>query len=323
MALYKCAGYRRLVEAEGDEGVEERPACDYEAKKPWTGSCPKCGRFYNCEKIGVESAKRKRVTAADALGVEIKRNATGIDAIDFVISGGIAVEPEAHAYLFAGEKGSGKTTLSAQMISSIAVKYDREVILVSAEEYTDANLALLNRIGRIDGRVEIVGCDAADDVHTAIEIARERKRAIAVFDSLQALKFLDMPASPKRDVAVAAVVNEYCKKTSTPCFLMNHMDKRLEAAGSTTVGHYVDTELFLYKYSERDDGRARTLFSEETLDRISLADVRTLIVGKIRGGQSGRKAFFLATERGLEPLELKPPKSPEDGERRSRRLRSV
>jgi DNA repair protein RadA/Sms len=275
--------------------------CEYQQDTPWDETCPGCGGFYRSRKVGVDR-EAKRVTAADAFNITIKRDPTGVEKFDYVLSGGLVKK---FVILFGGPKGSGKTTLSMQVLDAYSKRYEAPVLFASAEEYQQFVLANFNRVGAINNRIEVMGCAEFDDVRTVIARCKESHAKVAVFDSLQKLGYDNMPASIQRDITVAHAINEHCKHSGMSAILLNHMTRALEMTGSTTVGHDVDTELEIHHFSDKDDGRARTLFSGEILESVPLKDIRTLIVGKIRGGESGRRAFWQVSAAGLTPLEEK------------------
>jgi DNA repair protein RadA/Sms len=275
--------------------------CEYQDDAPWEGVCPGCGGFYNHKKVGVDR-EAKRVTAADAQNVTIERDPTGVDKFDYVLSGGLVKK---FVVLFGGPKGSGKTTLTMQVLDAYSKRHEAPVLFASAEEYQKFVLANFKRIDAINHRIEVMGCAEFDDVRTALTRCKESRTKVAVFDSLQKLGYDNMPASIQRDIAVAHAINEHCKRSGMSAILLNHMTRALEMAGSTTVGHDVDAELEIHHFNERDDGRARSLFPPETLEEINLKDVRTLLVGKNRGGESGLRSFWLTNSIGLTPLEEK------------------
>ena len=282
--------------------VYECRRCEYRAEEPWVETCPSCRGFYKCRKIGSDK-EVKRVTAADAVNVTIKREATGVEKFDEVLSGGLVKK---FVVLLGGPKGSGKTTLMAQVLGSFAAKHDCKVMFASAEEQQQFVLGVFKRVGVLDARVQVMGREEAHDVRAVIARCKEDHVRLAVFDSLQTMAVGDQDASIQRDISVAHEINEYCKRSGMTGVIMNHMNKSLEMVGSTRVGHDVDIELEIHHYNEKDDGRARTLFTDETLDGVPMKDIRTLLVGKNRGGESGRKSFWQTTATGLIPLEQKP-----------------
>src|SRR5262249_31941857 len=153
---------------------------------------------------------KKRLTAADAADVVIKRKPTGIEMFDYILSGGFVKK---FVILFGGPKGSGKTSLMMQVLKSYCDLYKHKAVFASNEEYAPFVLANLNRVGAVTDRIEVMGVDEIDDVTNVIERCREVDARVGVFDSLQTLGFEDMPASAQRDVAVAHAINEHCKKS--------------------------------------------------------------------------------------------------------------
>lgn len=282
--------------------VYECRRCEYRADEPWSETCPSCKGFYKCRKIGSDK-EVKRVTAADAVNVTIKREPTGLEKFDDVLSGGLVKK---FLTLFGGPKGSGKTTLMAQVLGSFSARHDCKVMFASAEEQQQFVLGVFKRVGVLDDRVQVMGCEEAHDVRAVIRRCKEDHVRLAVFDSLQRMSVGDQDASNRRDITVAQEINEHCKHSGMTAVLMSHMNKSLEMVGSTSVGHDVDIELEIHHYNEKDDGRARTLFTDETLGSVPFKDIRTLLVGKNRGGESGRKSFWQVTATGLVPLEQRP-----------------
>jgi DNA repair protein RadA/Sms len=273
--------------------------CEHTQEIAWEAECPSCKGFYKARRLGIDRGK-KRITAADAVDVEIKRVATGIPQFDDLLTGGIV---RGFAALFGGPRGSGKTTLMMQMLDSFSRKHDCPVLFASKEEYSKFVLATLNRLGIVNNRIGVLGAGEVEDVRGVLERCKEDGVKFAVFDSLQAIGYDDMPDSSARDKIVAHEITEYCKKSNMFGVMMAHMNKALEMVGSTRVGHDVDVELEIHEFNEKDDGRAHRIFTDEDLARIKLKDVRTLICGKNRGGEKGKKMFWLIGERGLEPLE--------------------
>jgi predicted ATP-dependent serine protease len=315
VAVFKCAGRKRL----DDDG---EPYCTYESLARWTGRCPSCGRFYDCDKVGADRQVNgpQRVTAAKSVDVKVEYIATGIEGLDTVLGGGLV---RGNVILFGGPAGSGKTSMLLGACDSVTRATKRRALYASAEEFADRVLVICKRVGVESEQLEIMGRDEAHDVDSVLQRCDEIKPLVAVFDSLQELRsgqIAGAPGSSTHAEGIAHLIYDYCKRTQMCAFVVNHMNKELDFKGGTGVSHAIDAMVALYKFNESDDGSARDLFGKNTLRAMGISataadypkllenKIRSLVVGsgKSRQGSIGAKAYFEMTEGGqLRPMQMR------------------
>lgn len=293
MAVFKCAGRHRGV-------------CDYENDKPWTGNrCPKCRRYYNVEKIGVDAkTDRKYVTAGDSAEAKTEHIPTGDDAFDFITSGGLV---KGSTIAFGGVHGSGKTSWLLRVLDSLTKRLKRPALFASSEQNAEKVLEICNRLEIMNERVKIIN---ERNVYEVMEIGNSLRPVAIVYDSLQNFRLTEDGTSSTRDQdEIAKLITEYCQKRKTCSIIVNQMTKQLEFRGSTAVPHMVETELFLYRFNGDDDRRAmREYLDDDTRiaikrGRIDPEKLRILICGKNRDGEEALKVFFEMTAQGLKALQ--------------------
>lgn len=297
MAIYKCDG-RIRINPENSE-----PYCTYESPERWKGRCPECGTYCDPVKVGAEKQTKPRITAGQSVEAKIEHISTGISHLDHVLGGGFVKKK---TVLFGGPKGTGKSTLMLKVCDLMSTDSKRPTLYASAEEPAEAVLQMCNRFSIANDKLEILGKDEIPDVYSIIERCREVRPILVVFDSLQRMKIDNIPPGAARDLAAIEVIAEFCRHSETLVVVMAHMNKALDFSGSTGVGHDIDTELMIYKYTMEDDGSPRDLFDRRELANIDPERLRTLTTGKNRGGREGQKMFFMMRDEGLVPVARKP-----------------
>lgn len=289
MAVFKCGGRLRF---DGDGN----PYCTYESQVRWTGRCPWCLRYYDCDKVGADKKDKKHATAADAAAVEVVRVPTGIENFDLVLGGGLT---EGVPILFGGPRGTGKTQLLLKAFENIVKRTRRLVVYANGEQSTNGVLEICKRVGVADERVAVLG--NAKHVDDIFHFCDDKRPVAVAFDSIQS-----MSVSGSHAEEVAKAINEWCEKKKVAGIIVSHMGKDLDFKGSTSIPHYVDGEFAIYRYTPEDDGDPRAVFGKRLLREVELKDIRTLVNGKNRHGEEGVKTFFQMTSTGLVPLQRKP-----------------
>ncbi|MCU1276960.1 MAG: repair protein RadA [bacterium] len=225
----------------------------------WRGRCPSCLGFWDPVRVGDGGAER--VTAASLVAqAPIARIATGIRELDSTVLGGGLVP--GCVYLLAGRKGSGKSTLSMEVVGAIARK-GRPAIYASGEEAAVRVGEVARRQRVTNPHVEIIG--DAHDLDAVLARCDEVKPVLLVLDSLQVLSAETCDAgegSTAQCDAVAHTLQSYCLRTGMCAFLLCHMKKDgSDLAGPETVGHLVDAVFFLER--ENYESATRMLFARE------------------------------------------------------------
>lgn len=274
--------------------------CGYVQETRWKGPCPNCKIRWAAVPKGPSNGER-RVTAAQSIGIKVEHIATGHEALDYVLSGGIV---KGGVIAFSGVHGGGKTTLLVKALDNLITRTGKPVLYASGEESNQAVLAACDRVGVVSDKLEIMG--STRNIQTILARCDELKPLVTVFDSLQPMSLHgEVKPTATENEAAAQVIIDHCERTKMCAIIIMHMTKELESKGSTEVPHMASTELMLYKFSEKDDGDPEEIFGKKKANSLDFDKVRTLMVGKNRHGEELRKTFLLMGERGLEPLARK------------------
>ncbi len=266
---------------------------------------------YACSKVGAERKQMSsRVTFASDVE-PIQYISTGIGHFDEVLGGGLV---EGAVIIIGGKRGAGKTTLLVTLAFAYA-KSSRQVLYASAEENKEAVLRVVTRLGAVNKNVHLLGnAYNLDDVFAnAIEVNAK----LLIIDSLPGLTEGSMfdggTRSARAEQAIVAI-NRFCEKTKTCAFIVNHVNRAHEFAGSEKVEHDVTAIIAFFPYFRRDDGQLRKVMPARDAEILSKRpeDVRVLFgYGKNRIGPADVKRFFEMTDKGI----LRPiPKKTDDGD---------
>lgn len=286
MQMYKCRGCN----------APPRPT-------PWRGLCPSCRMLWNCVPI---KSKASGEADDDSLAVLHKHKAefisTGMPEFDRVVGdklrgvGGIVV---GSTILFAGERGTGKTTLNVEICDGLSRLTGRPTLYVSGEESKEDIGKVAGRLGIESPLVKVMG--NTTDVYAVVRRMEELKPVLTVLDSLQVITCSDVGGGEGTNAqveAVANVITSYCKEQKTSAIIVNQMTKDGNYAGSAKVEHLVDTLLMLEHHLVFDDDGLPDAEASKNVRRL-------FVVGKNRNGDTDQDAFLEMTPTGLKPIRKK------------------
>ncbi|MDP1794608.1 MAG: DNA repair protein RadA [Acidimicrobiales bacterium] len=258
----------------------------------WAGQCPGCEQWNTLveESDGPRAtsgysgpaAKAVRLTAVDASDAQARP--THITEFDRVLGGGLV---PGSVTLLGGEPGIGKSTLTLQILGSLAAT-GRRGLLVSAEESPEQVQLRATRLGAHLDEVWIVAETALPAILGAVSQVRPD---LLVVDSIQTVFDPELSSSPGsvtqvRECAHALVMA--AKASGVATVLVGHVTKEGNLAGPRVLEHVVDTVLAF----EGDRHHA----------------LRLLRAQKHRFGATGELGLFEMREEGLialdDPAEL-------------------
>jgi len=249
----------------------------------WLGRCPDCDSWNSLveEKASPASVEGSRAglgsmarpqSYRDVETSDEMRVASGLPEFDRVLGGGIVA---GSLVLIGGDPGIGKSTLLLQVAAARAGR----VLYVSGEE-SERQIKL---------RGERLGVDSSSLMlyaETQLErIMAELKSSapsLVILDSVQTVyssRFSSAPGSISQVREVTAELLYFAKSTSTPVFLIGHVNKEGNLAGPKALEHMVDTVL----YFEGDGNHSHRI-------------VRAV---KNRYGAAGELGVFEMTAKGL------------------------
>ena len=258
--------------------------CGMTANK-WLGRCPDCDAWNSFIEDTAPAADSE---PRSALGTSTRpqryaevetgdslRVTSGLEEFDRVLGGGIV---SGSLVLLGGDPGIGKSTLLLQ----VAAARGAPVVYVSGEE-SERQIKL---------RGERLGVDASSvllysetQLERILDALRTESPEYVVLDSVQTVyspKFSSAPGSISQVRGVTADLLYFAKSTSTPVFLIGHVNKEGNLAGPKALEHMVDTVLSF----EGDRYHAHRI-------------VRAV---KNRYGAAGELGVFEMTSSGLEPV---------------------
>ncbi len=221
--------------------------CGHESPK-WLGRCPNCNEWNTfVEELVVPSANQGKPLVANASkkkpeaiqnvsSQKIQRLITSDNELNRVLGGGIV---PGSLILLGGEPGIGKSTLLLQM----ALKNPMKVLYVSGEESEQQIKMRAERIG-----IENTECYILTETQTQkIFLHFEQLQPdLIIVDSIQTLhsQVIDStPGSVSQIRESTADLIRLAKETSTPVFIIGHINKEGYIAGPKVLEHMVDTVL--------------------------------------------------------------------------------
>ncbi len=226
----------------------------------WAGRCPACGDW-NTLVARTESADAGEagtgrrgaggggagggwraagplpLAEVDAAGSQPRP--TGLVEFDRVLAGGLVA---GSVVLLGGEPGVGKSTLSLQVLRSVAA-HGRRALLVSAEESPHQVRLRAQRLGPLPASLLVL---AGTDLDAALEAVAATDAQLVVVDSVQTIadRSVGAPAGSLTQVrACAEAFVEVAKRRRVPVVLVGHVTKDGALAGPRTLEHLVDTVL--------------------------------------------------------------------------------
>lgn len=231
--------------------------CGNKTKK-WTAKCFQCDAYstieeapqseqvINTDRSGLKSSQavspsKKAMTVSELNQKPIKRTPTGIGELDRVLGGGLV---DAEVVLFAGQPGSGKSTLSLEVANRFA-KMGLNVLYSSGEESEQQIGLRAKRMGINDDHIKIVN---ETNLETVLGHIEEEKPALVIVDSLQTLASSEIAGSIgsiSQSKESAHTLTRIAKTNNISMILINQIIKSGEFAGSEAIQHIVDAALIL------------------------------------------------------------------------------
>lgn len=221
--------------------------CGAESAK-WIGRCPSCGEWNTYieqivskdvkqSKVSYETEKQTPQKITEIKSKKEGRISTKIIELDRILGGGLV---PGSMVLIGGEPGIGKSTLSLQ----VALKLDHfKTLYISGEESPQQIKMRAERLNLKNDNCFILSETLLENIlDHAINITPD----ILIIDSIQTL-YSDKLESSAGTVSqireTAAALLKYAKETSTPVFLIGHINKEGNLAGPKVLEHVVDTVL--------------------------------------------------------------------------------
>lgn len=174
-----------------------------------------------------------------------KAHKTGIELLDSFLSINGGIVPSM-SYMFTGESGAGKTTLSNYIMSGVATSSQPAVFMSFEMSKEQAKF-------QFEGKVNFSNVYIVDELkEQSLEGLQNLLLAIAEFnpsvlvvDSLQMLSSLlyGDPTSTKGQSDIAKVIMQFSKETGTPSIIIGQCNKEGQYLGPTFVKHILDAHL--------------------------------------------------------------------------------
>ena len=267
-------------------------ACGFASSK-WLGRCPDCGEWNSFVEERAAGTPAGRAASRGSMfrrneskaqrydeiaSQDDARQPSGIAEFDRVLGGGIV---PGSLVLVGGEPGIGKSTLLAQVASSLSESVG-SVLYVSGEESERQIKLRGERLGLAPRNLFLLP-------ETCLERVFEHVEAITpeaiIVDSVQTVFSMKLESAPGSVAQVREVAGQFlmlAKNRTIPVFLIGHVTKEGLIAGPKALEHIVDT--VLYFEGERHHNH------------------RIVRAVKNRFGAANELGIFEMTERGLVPV---------------------
>ena len=235
-----------------DRTVYACQSCGHQSSK-WVGKCPDCGawnshveeraRAATATSPGKGTARRRLSHSVAYEDIETqadRRDRTGIEEFDRVLGGGIV---DGSLVLIGGDPGIGKSTLMAQVSSSLSSLYGK-VLYVSGEESERQIKLRGERLGLHSTGLFLLAETSLERILDEIE--RLSPRAV-IIDSIQTVFTERIESAPGSVSQVREIAGQFlllAKNSSVPVFLIGHVTKDGSIAGPKALEHIVDTVLY-------------------------------------------------------------------------------
>lgn len=205
---------------------------------------------------------------------------TGIELLDNFLSlrGGLV---PSMSYMFTGESGSGKTTISNYIMSGVSSETNPAVFMSFEMSKEQTKF-------QFEGKVDFSNTFIVDELtEQTIEGLKNLLDAVAtlnpsvlVIDSLQMVSAMIYgdPTSIKGQSEIAKVIMNFSKETGTPSILIGQCNKEGEYLGPTFVKHILDAHL------------------HASIDKKTIQ--RNIVFEKNRFGQVGQPISYKFAENG-------------------------
>lgn len=213
----------------------------------WLGQCPSCKEWNSyTEEISASNSNKRRSRPSSTISKPIvlseinteeqHRVSTNDNELDRVLGSGIVA---GSVMLIGGEPGIGKSTLMLQ----IALKYSGKVLYVSGEESHEQIKSRADRIAKTSNDLLLFCEGDIDQILSAIE---KTDPDLVIIDSVQTLRSMEIESTPGSVVQTRFCTSrliEIARQTSTPIFLIGHINKDGMIAGPKVLEHMVDVVL--------------------------------------------------------------------------------
>lgn len=216
----------------------------------WIGKCPACGEWnsyveeiigketkQSVQMAGLELTRQKPISISEVTTTEELRIDTQSNELNRVLGGGLV---PGSLVLIGGEPGIGKSTLVLQVVLQLK---NLKTLYVSGEESVMQIKLRAERLGIDNENCLVVGETSLEQIFTHIQNVQPD---LVVIDSIQTVSTETIESSPGSVSQVrecAAALLKYCKISSTPVFLIGHINKEGSIAGPKVLEHIVDTVL--------------------------------------------------------------------------------
>lgn len=222
----------------------------------WEGKCTDCSAWNTfVEEIQATEAKTRgwsvgtgedRALSSKPVSLDqrleeirLTRFDTGYSELNRVLGGGLA---KGSFVLLGGAPGIGKSTLLLQMAGGLAENKHR-VLYISGEESVAQTGSRAHRLGIRDSHIEI---GAESNLHTIMDLARQKKPDVLIVDSIQTVYLSDLQAAPGSVSQVrecAGHLMGLAKQDEITVILIGHVTKDGSIAGPKVLEHMVDCVL--------------------------------------------------------------------------------
>lgn len=226
--------------------------CGYQSPK-WMGKCPSCNQWNTfVEEILQKENTNKKGEWKTSTSQKISNKPQALPEVAFenqpriltqdaelnrVLGGGIV---PGSLVLLAGEPGIGKSTLMLQVALQLT---QLKVLYVAGEESAQQVKMRAERLDLAHPECYILTETATQNIFKQIE---QLEPEVVIVDSIQTLQsaFLDSSAGSISQVReCTAELMKFAKESSTPVFLIGHINKEGSIAGPKVLEHMVDTVL--------------------------------------------------------------------------------
>ncbi|MEA4935970.1 MAG: DNA repair protein RadA [Paludibacter sp.] len=216
----------------------------------WIGKCPACGEWntyveeivsketrQNVQFAGLQMTKEKPVLISEVETTEEARIDTRSNELNRVLGGGLV---SGSLVLIGGEPGIGKSTLVLQVVLNMK---GLKTLYISGEESVRQIKLRAERLTVDHSSCYVVSETSLEQIFVHIQNVQPD---LVVVDSIQTVSTETIESSPGSVSQVrecAAALLKFCKTTSTPVFLIGHINKEGSIAGPKVLEHIVDTVL--------------------------------------------------------------------------------
>jgi len=227
---------------------------------------------------------------------EPERIQTYIDEIDEFFNGGV---PVGNAIMIGGDAGIGKSSFGLQIMSSIAKRGRKTLIVTGEEESKDIALRLKRFKGFTANVSTKLVVKKTDVFERALQAVERVGPCACLIDSLPVLRSIQRDygeGSPRLVKLLAKTLRKFAAETGVVFFVIVHEAKSGRIAGPNAVKHWLHGATRFEQPFKKD--------SEEAIRDPKLMDIRKLAFeGKYRGGPTSRFLYFTMDNDGLHPID--------------------